>query len=95
MHPGTQSVPAVTTTNIQPARNARASFELVTADARPDSDYDVAIFLQSLPERLAELDRLASISLRERMLLMHEIRQEGLSCYSRDKPFSRQGAQAS
>ena len=27
-------------------------------DARPDSDYDVAVFLKSLPDRWAELDRL-------------------------------------
>lgn len=32
-------------------------------DARPDSDYDVAVFLKSLPnsERWAELDRLAAL----------------------------------
>jgi predicted nucleotidyltransferase len=30
-------------------------------DARPDSDYDVAIFLKSLPDRWAELDRLARL----------------------------------
>jgi predicted nucleotidyltransferase len=30
-------------------------------DARPDSDYDVAIFLKSLPDRWAELDRLAKL----------------------------------
>jgi len=30
-------------------------------DARPDSDYDVAIFLKSLPDRLAELDRMAQL----------------------------------
>lgn len=28
-------------------------------DARADSDYDVAVFLRSLPDRWAELDRLA------------------------------------
>ena len=31
-------------------------------DARPGSDYDVAVFLKSLPDRWAELDRLASIA---------------------------------
>jgi predicted nucleotidyltransferase len=30
-------------------------------DARPDSDYDVAVFLKSLPDRWAELDRLADL----------------------------------
>ncbi len=29
------------------------------SDARPDSDYDVAVFLKSLPDRWVELDRLA------------------------------------
>lgn len=29
--------------------------------ARPDSDYDVAVFLTSLPDRWAELDRLAEL----------------------------------
>ena len=31
-------------------------------DARPDSDYDVAVFLKSMPDRWAELDRLAALS---------------------------------
>ncbi|MBI2802986.1 MAG: nucleotidyltransferase domain-containing protein [Gammaproteobacteria bacterium] len=30
-------------------------------DARPDSDYDVAVFLKSLSDRWSELDRLADI----------------------------------
>src|SRR4051812_37466497 len=30
-------------------------------DARADSDYDVAVFLKSLPDRWAELDRLARL----------------------------------
>jgi uncharacterized protein len=30
-------------------------------DARPDSDYDVAVFLKSLPDRWVELDRLARL----------------------------------
>jgi uncharacterized protein len=30
-------------------------------DARPGSDYDVAVFLKSLPDRWAELDRLARL----------------------------------
>lgn len=30
-------------------------------DAREDSDYDVAIFLKALPDRWAELDRLAAL----------------------------------
>ena len=29
--------------------------------ARPDSDYDVAVFLTTLPDRWAELDRLAEL----------------------------------
>jgi predicted nucleotidyltransferase len=28
-------------------------------DARPDSDYDIAVFFKSLPDRWAELERLA------------------------------------
>jgi uncharacterized protein (UPF0332 family)/predicted nucleotidyltransferase len=32
--------------------------------ARPDSDYDVAVFLTSLPDRWAELDRLADLRVR-------------------------------
>lgn len=30
-------------------------------DARADSDYDIAVFLKSLPDRWAELDRLAKL----------------------------------
>jgi uncharacterized protein len=30
-------------------------------DARSDSDYDIAVFLKSLPDRWAELDRLAKL----------------------------------
>jgi len=30
-------------------------------DARADSDYDVAVFLKSLPDRWAELDHLAAL----------------------------------
>ena len=30
-------------------------------EARPDSDYDVAVFLRSLPDRWRELDRLADL----------------------------------
>jgi uncharacterized protein len=33
-------------------------------DARPDSDYDLAVFLTSLPDRWAELDRLAALRVR-------------------------------
>jgi predicted nucleotidyltransferase len=33
-------------------------------DARPDSDYDVAVFLKSMPDRWAELDRLADLRVR-------------------------------
>ena len=33
-------------------------------DAQGDSDYDVAIFLNSLPDRWAELDRLADLRVR-------------------------------
>src|SRR5512143_1379260 len=33
-------------------------------DAREDSDYDVAIFLKSLPDIWAELDRLADLRVR-------------------------------
>ncbi len=31
-------------------------------DARPDSDYDVAVFLRDLPNRWTEMDRLADLS---------------------------------
>jgi len=31
-------------------------------DARPDSDYDVAVFLRDLPDRFSELYRLADLS---------------------------------
>ncbi len=31
-------------------------------DARPDSDYDVAVFLRDMPDRWRELDRLADLS---------------------------------
>lgn len=30
-------------------------------DARPDSDYDVAVFLRDMPDRAVELDRLADL----------------------------------
>jgi uncharacterized protein len=33
-------------------------------EARTDSDYDVAVFLNALPDRWAELDRLADLSIR-------------------------------
>ncbi|MDE1146067.1 MAG: nucleotidyltransferase domain-containing protein [Azospirillaceae bacterium] len=33
-------------------------------DARTDSDYDVAVFLKSLPDRWTELDRLAALRVR-------------------------------
>ncbi len=32
-------------------------------DAQPDSDYDVAVFLRDMPDRMAELDRLADLRL--------------------------------
>lgn len=32
-------------------------------EARADSDYDVAVFLKSMPDRWQELDRLADLSL--------------------------------
>jgi predicted nucleotidyltransferase len=31
-------------------------------DAGPDSDYDVAVFLRDMPDRFAEMDRLADLS---------------------------------
>jgi predicted nucleotidyltransferase len=31
-------------------------------DARPDSDYDIAVFLRDLSDRPAEMDRLADLS---------------------------------
>ena len=31
-------------------------------DARKDSDYDVAVFLHDMPDRFAEMDRLADLS---------------------------------
>ncbi len=33
-------------------------------DARPDSDYDVAVFLRDMPDRWRELDWLAELRLR-------------------------------
>jgi predicted nucleotidyltransferase len=33
-------------------------------DARPDSDYDLAVFLKTLPDRWEELDRLAELRVR-------------------------------
>ena len=33
-------------------------------EGRPDSDYDVAVFLRTLPDRWAELDRLADLRVR-------------------------------
>ena len=67
-------------------------------DAEADSEYDVAVFLKDLTNRIAESDRIAltvsdilsetgmvihampfpSGSYRERTMLMHEIRREGL-----------------
>jgi len=32
-------------------------------DARPDSDYDVAVFLKDMPDRWAEFDRLALLGM--------------------------------
>jgi len=71
-------------------------------DARPDSDYDVAVFLNGSEktfDRWAELDKLAALRVkfldetgaffdakpyparayRERSLVMHEIRREGIT----------------
>lgn len=31
-------------------------------DAQPDSDYDVAVFLRDMPDRFAEMNRLADLS---------------------------------
>jgi predicted nucleotidyltransferase len=31
-------------------------------DARPNSDYDVAVFLRDMSDRFAEMDRLADLS---------------------------------
>jgi uncharacterized protein len=31
-------------------------------DARPDSDYDIAVFLRDMPDRYAELNRLAGVT---------------------------------
>ncbi len=67
-------------------------------DARADSDYDVAVFLRDMGDRMVEMNRLADLSTaildetgelihampyragsyRERTLLMHEIRAEGI-----------------
>ncbi|HXX22833.1 MAG TPA: nucleotidyltransferase domain-containing protein [Terriglobia bacterium] len=67
-------------------------------DAEADSDYDVAVFLKDLADRMAESNRIALVvsnilsdtglaihampfparSYRERTMLMHEIRREGL-----------------
>jgi predicted nucleotidyltransferase len=33
-------------------------------DARPDSDYDIAVFLTDITDRWAELDRLANLGVR-------------------------------
>jgi uncharacterized protein len=33
-------------------------------DARPDSDYDIAVFLPDMPDRWRELDRLAELRTR-------------------------------
>jgi predicted nucleotidyltransferase len=72
------------------------------ADFRPDSDYDVAVFLNGSEKTFdhwAELDKLAALRVklldetgaffdakpypatayRERSLLMHEIRREGIT----------------
>jgi hypothetical protein len=35
---------------------------LARGDAREDSDYDVAVFLRDMPDRIAELYRLADLS---------------------------------
>ena len=64
------------------------------ADAQPDSDYDVAVFLRDMPElnRLADVAtdilyseggfvhamRYPAVSYNERTPLMHEIRTEGI-----------------
>jgi len=70
----------------------------VRGDAEADSDYDVAVFLKDLTNRIAESNRIALAvsdilsetgmvihampfpagSYRERTMLMHEIRREGL-----------------
>ncbi len=46
------------------ARLARAVLygSRARGDAAPDSDYDVAVFLRDMPDRWAEMDRLADLS---------------------------------
>ena len=46
------------------ASNGRCSSAPARGDARADSDHDVAVFLSALPDRWAELDRLADLRVR-------------------------------
>ena len=50
----------------------------VRGQARPDSDYDVAVFLYDFGDRFQEVRRLAAGSWAERTQFMHDIRHEGL-----------------
>jgi uncharacterized protein len=44
------------------ASNASCSTDRARGDARPDSDYDVAVFLRDMPDRVRELNRLADLA---------------------------------
>lgn len=67
-------------------------------DATEDSDYDIAIFLRNISDRMAESDRIAIAAMpfpagshRERTLLTHEIRREGLDLPPVINPSSEAG----
>lgn len=51
-------------------------------DAGPDSDYDVAVFLRDMPDRWAELDRLAKL----RVDLIDETALSSTQCLIRPRP---------
>jgi predicted nucleotidyltransferase len=44
--------------------NAWCCLDRARGDAGPESDYDIAVFLKTLPDRRAELDRLAALGVR-------------------------------
>jgi predicted nucleotidyltransferase len=57
-------------------------------DAKPDSDYDVAVFLGDLSDRWAELDRLADLRIRflDETGIFFDAKPYPLTAYSNDTP---------
>jgi predicted nucleotidyltransferase len=61
-------------------------------DAHADSDYDVAVFLKSLPDRWAELDRLAKlrVDMLDETGIFFDVKPYLASAYQERSPLMRE-----